>query len=114
LTSTASPPPGQVTNRDCRGGRRPADHDRESAELLRPVDHLRAFASAEPISMCAAERGGRPDVVLDDNRQHSVPAAHVEPVLTRSEELTATEAQIRTALSEGRTLAECLQMFGHV
>jgi regulator of RNase E activity RraA len=43
-----------------------------------------------------------------------VPAAHVEPVLTRSEELTATEAQIRTALSEGRTLAECLQMFGHV
>jgi regulator of RNase E activity RraA len=53
-------------------------------------------------------------VLADHDGVLIVPAAHVEPVLTRSEALTATEAQIRTALSEGRTLAECLQMFGHV
>jgi hypothetical protein len=33
---------------------------------------------------------------------------------TATSELTATEAQLRTALSEGRTLAERLQMVGHV
>jgi 4-hydroxy-4-methyl-2-oxoglutarate aldolase len=53
-------------------------------------------------------------VLADDDGVLIVPAEHVEPVLTLGEELTATEAQIRTALGEGRTLAECLQMFGHV
>jgi len=55
------------------------------------------------------------DFVLgDDDGVLVVPAEHIEPVLARAEELTATETRIRAALRAGRTLADCLAEFGHV
>jgi regulator of RNase E activity RraA len=86
---------------------------------IQSIGRWRVTAWQQPIQLPGATSATvevRPGdfVLADHDGVLIVPAAHVEPVLTRSEELTATEAQIRTALSEGRTLAECLQLFGHV
>lgn len=43
-----------------------------------------------------------------------VPADLIDEVLQRAEALTAKEVDIRAALAEGSTLAECLERFGHV
>ena len=43
-----------------------------------------------------------------------VPAAHVDAVLARAEELSAMEAEIRAALQRGLSLAECLEQYGRV
>jgi 4-hydroxy-4-methyl-2-oxoglutarate aldolase len=43
-----------------------------------------------------------------------IPAGVVHKVLTRAEELTRTETQIRTAIAAGASLEECLEKFGHV
>jgi 4-hydroxy-4-methyl-2-oxoglutarate aldolase len=55
------------------------------------------------------------DFILgDDDGAIVIPAPLVEQVLAESERLTATEAAIRTQLSEGLTLAEALAKYGHV
>jgi len=55
------------------------------------------------------------DFVLGDaNGVIVVPAALIDDVLQRAEALTAKEVDIRAALAEGSTLAECLERFGHV
>jgi 4-hydroxy-4-methyl-2-oxoglutarate aldolase len=43
-----------------------------------------------------------------------VPAALIEPVLKRAEQVIAVETEIRTALASGASLGECLSRFGHV
>jgi regulator of RNase E activity RraA len=43
-----------------------------------------------------------------------IPAALAEEVLTRAEQLCATEREIRAELARGLTLAEALKRFGHV
>jgi 4-hydroxy-4-methyl-2-oxoglutarate aldolase len=53
-------------------------------------------------------------VLADDDGAIVIPAALVETVLARSEELTATEVRIRRELANGLTLSEALQKFGHV
>jgi regulator of RNase E activity RraA len=55
------------------------------------------------------------DFILgDDDGAIVIPAPLVEQVLAESERLTATEAAIRTQLSEGLTLAQALAKYGHV
>jgi len=55
------------------------------------------------------------DFILgDDDGAIVIAAPLVEQVLAESERLTATEAAIRTQLSEGLTLAEALAKYGHV
>lgn len=55
------------------------------------------------------------DFVLgDDDGAVVVPADAVDDVLARAEALTATEIRIREALAAGRSLADCLDEFGHV
>lgn len=55
------------------------------------------------------------DFVLgDDDGVIVVPAGLVDQVLERAEEIAATERQIRAALREGVSLAECLERYGHV
>jgi regulator of RNase E activity RraA len=53
-------------------------------------------------------------ILADEDGAIVIPDAHVEAVLAEAEALTATEVQIREALRQGRTLAECLAEFGHV
>lgn len=43
-----------------------------------------------------------------------VPGALAEAVLTRAEELTATEVRVRADLRAGAGLAEVLDKYGHV
>lgn len=55
------------------------------------------------------------DFILgDDDGVIVIPAAHILSVLTRAEELTAKEVQIRAELLAGLSLAEALEKFGHV
>jgi 4-hydroxy-4-methyl-2-oxoglutarate aldolase len=53
-------------------------------------------------------------VLADQDGVLIVPDEHVERVLSRAEELTDTETQIRAALRAGSTLAQCLRKYGHV
>lgn len=53
-------------------------------------------------------------VLADDDGGIVVPAAAIDRVLTRAEELTRTEVQIRAAIADGLSLQECLDKFGHV
>jgi regulator of RNase E activity RraA len=53
-------------------------------------------------------------VLADEDGVLVIPAEVVDRVLTRAEELTRTEEQIRAAIEEGLSLQECLDRFGHV
>jgi len=53
-------------------------------------------------------------VLADEDGCLVIPAEHVERVLVAAEALTRTEVQVRAALREGASLAECLERFGHV
>ena len=53
-------------------------------------------------------------ILADEDGAIVIPAALVEPVLARSEELTATEVLIRKELASGLTLGDALAKFGHV
>jgi 4-hydroxy-4-methyl-2-oxoglutarate aldolase len=53
-------------------------------------------------------------ILADEDGAIVIPAAIVEAVLVRSEELTQTEVRIRAELASGLTLAEALQKYGHV
>ncbi|MDO9441861.1 MAG: RraA family protein [Beijerinckiaceae bacterium] len=55
------------------------------------------------------------DFILgDEDGVIVVPAAVLEQVLTRSEELTRKEVAIRTEIARGLSLADALKTFGHV
>jgi 4-hydroxy-4-methyl-2-oxoglutarate aldolase len=58
----------------------------------------------------------RPDDFLlgDGDGVVVIPAALIEPVLERAEQLIAVEAEIRIKLASGASLSECLSRFGHV
>jgi regulator of RNase E activity RraA len=53
-------------------------------------------------------------VLADSDGAIAIPAAVVEEVLERSEEIGRTEQQIRDELAAGLTLTEALEKFGHV
>lgn len=53
-------------------------------------------------------------ILADDDGAIVVPAALVDTVLARAEELTATEVRIRQELANGLSLSEALQKYGHV
>jgi 4-hydroxy-4-methyl-2-oxoglutarate aldolase len=53
-------------------------------------------------------------VAADRDGAIVVPAAQVEEVLTRTEAVTRTERQIRSALRDGMALQEALDRFGHI
>jgi 4-hydroxy-4-methyl-2-oxoglutarate aldolase len=53
-------------------------------------------------------------VLADEDGALIIPQAHVEEVLIRSEQLTSTEIKVRAALRTGKSLADCLEEFGHV
>ncbi|MBX9740315.1 MAG: RraA family protein [Beijerinckiaceae bacterium] len=55
------------------------------------------------------------DFILgDEDGVIVIPAAVLEQVLTRSEELTRKEVAIRTEIARGLSLADALKTFGHV
>lgn len=55
------------------------------------------------------------DFILgDEDGVIAIPAEHIVNVLERAEGLTRKEAQIRTDLASGLTLAEALAKYGHV
>jgi len=53
-------------------------------------------------------------VLADEDGVIVVPDEVTDDVLAQAEQMTATEVQIRGALKEGKSLAECLEQFGHV
>lgn len=53
-------------------------------------------------------------ILADEDGALSIPARVVEQVLLESERLTKREVLIRTELSQGLSLAQALQKFGHV
>jgi 4-hydroxy-4-methyl-2-oxoglutarate aldolase len=53
-------------------------------------------------------------ILADDDGAIVVPAALVDTVLARAEELTATEVRIRQELANGLSLSEALRKYGHV
>ncbi|HEY5348498.1 MAG TPA: RraA family protein [Candidatus Lustribacter sp.] len=53
-------------------------------------------------------------ILADDDGAIVIPAALVDTVLARAEELTATEVRIRAELANGLSLSEALQKYGHV
>lgn len=69
------------------------------------------LAGATSSSVCI--RPG--DFILGDNDGLVVvPDEHVDEVLEEAEDLTKTEIQVRAALRDGASLAECLERYGHV
>ena len=72
----------------------------------------RVYVAGATVSRVAIDPG---DFILaDDDGAIVIPAAIVDAVLTRAEELTATEVRIRAELAGGLSLAEALEKFGHV
>ncbi|PWC96660.1 aldolase [Azospirillum sp. TSO5] len=53
-------------------------------------------------------------ILADEDGALAIPAAIVPQVLAESEALTATEIRIREELSNGLTLAQALERYGHV
>ena len=53
-------------------------------------------------------------ILADEDGVLVIPQEHVLDVLVRAEQLTAAEAKVRAALTTGKSLAECLETFGHV
>ena len=53
-------------------------------------------------------------ILADEDGAIVIPKKLVEQVLIETEKLTVSEQQIRTALSEGLSLAQALEKFGHV
>lgn len=53
-------------------------------------------------------------ILADEDGAIVIPAEQVDAVLAEAENLTATEVKVREALLAGKTLAECLEEFGHV
>ncbi|CAO3420050.1 RraA family protein [Azospirillum doebereinerae] len=53
-------------------------------------------------------------ILADEDGALAIPAAIVQQVLAESEALTATEIRIREELSNGLTLAQALERYGHV
>jgi regulator of RNase E activity RraA len=53
-------------------------------------------------------------VLADEDGALVVPAAVVEPVLTRAEEMSAQEGRLREELRAGLSLSEALARYGHV
>jgi regulator of RNase E activity RraA len=72
----------------------------------------RVYVAGATVARVAIDPG---DFILaDDDGAIVIPAAIVDAVLTRAEELTATEVRIRAELAGGLSLAEALEKFGHV
>lgn len=72
----------------------------------------RVYVAGATTARVAVEPG---DFILaDEDGAIVIPAALVDTVLARSEELTATEVRIRQELANGLTLSQALDKYGHV
>jgi len=86
---------------------------------IQSIGRWKVNAWMEPVELAGATTTNvvvRPGdfVLADEDGALIIPAEHILEVLARSEELTATEVKVRAALRGGKTLAQCLQEFGHV